>query len=106
MILRQAITLDRLAIGRAAIVQEVLGQAPELVRLRVMGVCRGQGVHVLRKGARMVVCVGGTRLGIDRSVAQQVEIVEVDPADPVDVQKAMQAAAAPIQRDVSWKERD
>lgn len=90
----QVTTLDRLLIGKAAVVREVIGDEPELVRLRVMGVCGGQGVHVLRSGPRMVVCVGGTRLGIDRRVASCVEIVEVDPSDPVAVQEAMEAAVS------------
>lgn len=96
MILNEsALTLDRLTIGKVAVVQEVVGDAPEFVRLRVMGVCGGQGVHVLRSGPRMVVCVGGTRLGIDRQVAACVEIVEVDPSDPVAMQEAMEAAVQP-----------
>lgn len=82
-------TLDRLPVGEAAVVQEVVGDGPELLRLRVMGVCGGQGVHVLRSGARMIVCVGGTRLGIDRDVARCVRVTQVDPSDPDALQAAM-----------------
>ena len=69
-----ATTLDLLRVGEAGVVQEVVGDGPELVRLRVMGVCAGQGVHALRGGPRMIVCVGGTRIGLDRSVARCVRV--------------------------------
>ena len=71
------VTLDALRVGEAGVVREVVGEGPELVRLRVMGVCAGQGVHTLRGGPRMIVCVGGTRIGLDRSVARRVRVVPV-----------------------------
>ena len=76
-----AATLDALRVGQAAVVREVVGDGPELTRLRVMGVCAGQGVHTLRGGPRMVVCVGGTRIGLDREVARRVHISPVAAQD-------------------------
>ena len=75
-----AVTLDALRVGDAAVVREVVGDGPELVRLRVMGVCAGQGVHALRTGPRMIVCVGGTRIGLDREVAKCVQVTPLTPA--------------------------
>ena len=46
------VTLDALRVGDAAVVREVVGDGPELIRLRVMGVCAGQGVHALRTSGR------------------------------------------------------
>ena len=88
-------TLDRLPVGQTAIVESVQGDAEELIRLRVMGVCQGQGVHVLRPGSRMIVCVGGTRLGLDRRVAASVRVRAVDPSNPASVLRHIERVSAP-----------
>lgn len=68
------VSLDRLPVGRPAIVRSIAGEAPEMLRLRVMGLCVGQGVHTMRQGSRLIVCVGGTRLGLDSRVAASVHV--------------------------------
>lgn len=68
------VTLDRLPVGQPAIVSDIEGEEPQLVRLRVMGLCIGQGVHTIRGGSRMIVCAGGTRIGITSEVARAVTV--------------------------------
>ena len=72
--LRDCITLDRLPVGQPAIVEAIDGDGPELVRLRIMGLCIGGGVHTLRSGSRMIVCVSGTRIGLTDEVAAAVTV--------------------------------
>ena len=66
------VTLDRLNLGEHATVREINGDQEELIRLRVMGLCIGQCVHPLRTGRRMIVCVGGRRIGLADDVARAV----------------------------------
>jgi Fe2+ transport system protein FeoA len=75
-------TLDRLPVGQPAIVSDVAGDGPELVRLRIMGLCVGAGVHTLRAGSRMIVCAGGTRIGLTSEVAAAVSVRPVDETPP------------------------
>jgi Fe2+ transport system protein FeoA len=49
-------------------------RAEILDRLRAMGLCAGHTVRVLRAGARMVVCCGGTQLGLARELAAHVTV--------------------------------
>lgn len=76
------VTLDRLPVGCPAIVTDIAGEEPELVRLRVMGLCIGQGVHTLRRGSRMIVCVAGTRIGLTEDVARAVTVRPLDETPP------------------------
>ena|SRR5690606_30940881 len=76
------VSLDRLPVGKAAIVRSISGEAPEMLRLRVMGLCVGHGVHTLRQGTRLIVCVGGTRLGLDSRVAASVQVEPVPDTAP------------------------
>ena len=75
-------SLDRLPLGQPAIVADIAGDGPELVRLRIMGLCIGSGVHTLRTGSRMIVCVGGTRIGLTREVASAVKVRPLDETPP------------------------
>lgn len=72
------VTLDRLPVGQPAIVSDIVGEEPQLVRLRVMGLCIGQGVHTIRGGSRIIVCAGGTRIGMSREVARAVTVRPID----------------------------
>lgn len=72
------LTLDRLPVGRPAIVSDIDGDEPQLVRLRVMGLCIGQGVHTIRGGGRMIVCAGGTRIGMTSEVARAVTVRPIE----------------------------
>lgn len=74
------ITLDRLPVGQPAMVVDIAGDEPQLVRLRVMGLCVGQGVHTLRQGTRIIVCAGGTRIGLMDEVARAVTVRPLDEA--------------------------
>lgn len=74
----QPVTLDSLHSGQLAVVSEIKGEEPQLVRLRIMGLCIGQGVHVLREGSRMIVCAGGTRIGLAGGVARAVAVRLID----------------------------
>ena len=77
----QLATLDRLPVGQPAIVIDVAGGEPQLVRLRVMGLCVGRGVHTMRAGSRMIVCAGGTRIGLTRDVARAITVRPLPPGD-------------------------
>lgn len=76
------LTLDRLPVGQPAIVTKLTGDEPQLVRLRVMGLCIGQGVHTIRGGGRLIVCAGGTRIGLTREVAQAVTVRPLEGEPP------------------------
>lgn len=75
-------TLDRLPVGQPAIVADMAGEGHELIRLRIMGLCVGSGVHTLRSGSRMIVCVGGTRIGLTSEVAAAVTVRPLDETPP------------------------
>jgi len=67
-------TLDRLPVGQMATVRHVGSDLLDLERLKVMGLCEGQTVKVMRAGERMIVCCCGTRIGMSRHLAQQITL--------------------------------
>lgn len=75
-------TLDQLPINTPALVQRVGSDLIDLDRLKAMGLCDGQSVKVLRGGARMIVCVCGTRIGMSRRLAESIEVGLPTPSHP------------------------
>jgi len=76
------ITLDLLPPETAAMVRHVGSDLLDLERLKVMGLCEGQSVRVLRTGERMIVCCCGTRIGMSRHLARQISVlVSAEPAE-------------------------
>ena len=74
----EAMTLDRLATGVAAVVTAVDAADEDLTRLQTMGICTGQPIHTLRTGSRMIVCAAGTRIGLARPLAAAVTVRVLD----------------------------
>ena len=56
----------------------ISGRGDNAERLKVMGVCLGRMVSVIRRGDPMIVRVWGTRIGISARLAAQV-LIEVPP---------------------------
>ncbi len=68
------VTLDQLPAGEMAVVRHVGSDLLDLERLKVMGLCEGQTVKVMRAGERMIVCCCGTRIGLSRHLARQITL--------------------------------
>lgn len=58
--------------GENGRVREMHTAGDDAERLKVMGVCTGRKVSVILRGDPMIVCVGGTRLGVSLRLAQRV----------------------------------
>jgi Fe2+ transport system protein FeoA len=67
-------TLSHLPTGVRAVVKHVGSDLLDLERLKVMGLCEGQTVRVLRGGDRLIVCSCGTRIGMSRNLAEQITV--------------------------------
>jgi Fe2+ transport system protein FeoA len=46
-----------------------------LIRLKTMGMHEGRAVRVVRRGSRVIVSCGGTRIGLSADVARHVLVV-------------------------------
>jgi Fe2+ transport system protein FeoA len=68
------IRLDRLPVALPAVVSRVEVDADEIERMKAMGVCEGRPIHTVRAGSRMVVCAGGTKIGLDRRLASAITV--------------------------------
>ena len=70
-------SLSALPAGGRAVVKHVGSDLLDLERLKVMGLCEGQTVRVLRGGDRLIVCSCGTRIGMSRHLAEQITVETV-----------------------------
>ena len=52
----------------------VSGEGPEVTRLKRLGLCEQQSVEVVSTGNPLIISVAGTRLGISRSVTDQISV--------------------------------
>ncbi len=68
------VTLDQLPAGQCGLICQISVGGSELERLKVMGVCLGRRVHVVRRGDPMIVRVMGTRIGLARGVAANIRV--------------------------------
>ncbi|MEC7696535.1 MAG: FeoA family protein [Planctomycetota bacterium] len=50
------------------------GEGPEVTRLKRLGLCEQQSLEVVSTGNPLIVSVAGTRLGISRSVTDQISV--------------------------------
>jgi Fe2+ transport system protein FeoA len=66
--------LTDLCPGSCGLVVEVEAAGDDTERLKVMGVCAGRKVRLVRHGDPMILCVWGTRVGVSRRLAQQVHV--------------------------------
>jgi Fe2+ transport system protein FeoA len=64
--------------GRCGWVVDVEAAGDGTERLKVMGVCAGRKVRLVRRGDPMILCVWGTRVGVSRRLAQQVHVQPCD----------------------------
>ncbi len=68
------VPLTDLPAGRCGWVVDVEAAGEDTERLKVMGVCSGRKVRLVRRGDPMILCVWGTRVGVSRRLAQQVYV--------------------------------
>lgn len=59
-----ALPANRLASGECGLICEIDGDHEDVEGLKVMGICLGRRLHVIKRGDPMIVSVMGTRLGI------------------------------------------
>jgi len=50
-----------------------------LIRLKTMGMHEGRAVRVVRRGSRIIVSCGGTRIGLSAEVARHVLVTPTQP---------------------------
>lgn len=67
-------TLSRLPSGRTARVRALPDDDGPYLRLRAMGLCEGRKIEVIRHGSRMIVSLSGVRIGVDRRLAEAIEV--------------------------------
>ena len=68
------VSADRLSAGECGLICAIEGDREDLERLKVMGLCLGRRLHVIKPGDPMVVSVMGTRIGIARELAEFVSV--------------------------------
>lgn len=66
--------LTALSPGRCGWVVDVEAGGDDTERLKVMGICAGRKVRLVRRGDPMILCVWGTRVGVSRRLAEQVYV--------------------------------
>jgi len=64
----------QLSAGECGLICAIEGEREDLERLKVMGLCLGRRLHVIKPGDPMVVSVMGTRIGIARELAEYVSV--------------------------------
>jgi Fe2+ transport system protein FeoA len=66
------IPLHRLLPGQCAVVRRVDSDSDEVQRLKMLGVCVGRRVEVVRAGDPLIIRIFSSRIGISASLAAQV----------------------------------
>jgi Fe2+ transport system protein FeoA len=75
--------LARMPVGACGTVADVDASARDVERLKVMGLCVGRRVGMLKQGNPLVVRCVGSRLGLSRDLAEMVEVrLEAEAGDP------------------------
>lgn len=69
-----AVSLTHLQPGRCGWVRTVDAVSVDVERLKVMGVCAGRKVRLVRRGDPLILCIWGTRVGVSRRLAEQVVV--------------------------------
>ena len=67
--------------GQCGLICEIRGDQEDIERLKVMGLCLGRRLHVIKNGDPMIVSVMGTRIGLARALGECVS-VQADVAHP------------------------
>ena len=60
--------------GDCGLICRIEGDREDIERLKVMGLCLGRRIHVVKTGDPMIVSVMGTRIGIARELAGYVSV--------------------------------
>jgi len=72
----EAAALTELSAGaRGVVVRIDESDHAMLIRLKTMGMHEGRAVRVVRRGSRVIVSCGGTRIGLSADVARHVLVV-------------------------------
>lgn len=88
----EPVSLDGLRPGQCGLVCQIEAVVEDIERLKVMGICLGRRVQVVRAGNPMIVGVMGARIGLARALAR---LISVAPSDrPVCCQSEAGASAA------------
>ncbi len=66
------IPADRLVRDECGLICRIDGEHEDVERLKVMGICLGRRLHVIKSGDPMIVSVMGTRLGVAARLAGHV----------------------------------
>lgn len=75
---RDAMPLTDLPAGAEAVVAKMdESDHALLIRLKTMGVHEGRAVRLVRRGSRLILSCGGTRVGMSADVARHVLVVPV-----------------------------
>lgn len=64
--------LDELSPGKCAVVRRVESEDGDIQRLKMLGVCVGRRVEVVKAGDPLIIRVFGSRLGMSASLAARV----------------------------------
>lgn len=60
----EGLPANELASGECGLICRIDGDHEDIERLKVMGLCLGRRLHIVKSGDPMIVSVMGTRLGI------------------------------------------
>ncbi|MEE4637526.1 MAG: FeoA family protein [Wenzhouxiangella sp.] len=66
--------MSGLPAGQPARVRALPEEDEPFQRLRAMGLCEGRKIEVVRHGSRMIVSLSGVRIGVDRRLAEAIEV--------------------------------
>ena len=66
------IALNRLEPGQCAVVRRVESDSEEVQRLKMLGLCVGRRVELMRAGDPLIIRIFSSRIGISASLASQV----------------------------------
>lgn len=76
--------LTTLRVGQCGVVCDLTAPDQDAERLKIMGVCVGRKVKILKRGDPLILCVWGVRIGVSARLARCVlvkpEIVGASPA--------------------------
>ncbi|MCC7205111.1 MAG: ferrous iron transport protein A [Phycisphaeraceae bacterium] len=73
--------LTSLRVGQCGIVHDLTAPDQDAERLKIMGVCVGRKVKILKRGDPLILCVWGVRIGVSARLARTI-LVKPEAASP------------------------
>ncbi|MCC7406522.1 MAG: ferrous iron transport protein A [Phycisphaeraceae bacterium] len=73
--------LTTLRVGQCGIVHDLTAPDQDAERLKIMGVCVGRKVKILKRGDPLILCVWGVRIGVSARLARTI-LVKLEAASP------------------------